>query len=231
MVTCTTPPFRAAVRLNSGVTRIEMTKSPTLLSATLLAAFAGGCSSTDITVSEDFQPAQGWILVTHGGIADIKAAIEEYDTLSKEVHRGFFRVELHPQSNGAVAVVLPDGFPAYDLANLTGWLSGPPAQENVHGSSSWITSPGSGAKYYLEPEASNPWGDTLIGADTKGMPVRVYLPETGLSEISASFSYKRPPQIEVSPQPVKIEISLDTITTFGNPKFVINRPKDHDWQP
>ncbi|MCD9027898.1 hypothetical protein LDO26_06725 [Luteimonas sp. BDR2-5] len=163
-------------------------------------------------------------------MSDVKAAVVDYDGLSREQRPNVFRVELHPQSSGAVAVVLPDGFPAYDLANMTGWLSAPPDQENVHDAVSWITAPGSGVKYYLEPETGNPWGDTLIGASKLGQSVRVSLPETGMSEVSASYSYRDEPEIEISLQPVTIEVTLDTSTAFGNPNFVVNSPKDHDWR-
>ena len=188
------------------------------------------CRAADSLADGSFKPAQGWILVKSGSVSDVKAAIRAYDGLRRPEHPGVFRVELHPQASGAVAVVLPDGLPAYDLVNMTGWLSAPPDQEGVSGVACWITAPGSEIKYYLEPEASNSWGDTLIGASTLGQSVRVSLPETGLSEVSASHSYKEEPEIKISPQPVAIEVTLDTNTAFGNYKFVVNSPKDHDWR-
>jgi len=203
---------------------------PRLLFTVLMTASTTSCTAADGSIDTSFEPAQGWILVENGSMADVKAAIIDYDGLVREERPGLFRVELHPQSSGAVAVVLPDGFPAYDLANMTGWLSAPPDQEDVYGAASWITSPGNGVKYYLEPETSNPWGDTLIGANALGQPVRVSLPETGMSEISSAYSYRDEPNIEVSPQPIMIEVMLDTSTDFGNPQFVVNSPKDHDWR-
>ncbi len=200
------------------------------LLALLMITSATSCKANDDSVDSSFKPAHGWILVKNGSVSDVKAAIGEYDDLVKEERPGVFRVELHPQSNGAIAVVLPDGFPAYDLANMTGWLSAPPDQEDVYDATSWITAPGTGIKYYLEPETSNPWGDTLIGASTLGQPVRVSLPGTGMSEVSAFHPYRPEPEIEISPQPVTIKVTLDTSTTFGNPQFVINSPKDHDWR-
>ena len=83
-------------------------------------------------------------------------------------------------------------------------------------------------KYYLEPETSNAWGDTLIGASTLGQPIRVFLPETGISEISVSQNFREEPRIQISPKPVTLEVTLDTNTAFGNPRFVVNRPMDHD---
>ncbi|MEO8366765.1 MAG: hypothetical protein ABI538_11210 [Pseudoxanthomonas sp.] len=206
-----------------------MSMYPRLLFAALMIASAASCKAAVDSIDGSFKPAQGWILVKNGSVSDVEAAIGDYDGLTKEERLGVFRVELHPQSSGAVAVVLPDGFPAYDLANMTGWLSAPPDQEDVHDAASWITAPGNGIKYYLEPETNNSWGDTLVGASTLGQSVRVSLPETGMSEVSASYPYKEEPEIEISPQPVTIKVTLDTSTTFGNPQFIVNSPKDHDW--
>ncbi|MGY0613436.1 hypothetical protein [Luteimonas sp. A501] len=207
-----------------------MSTYPKLLLAALMIASAISCEAADDSVDVLFKPAQGWILVKSGSASDVRAAISDYDGIAREERPGVFRVELHSQRSGAVAVVLPDGFPAYDLANMTGWLSAPPDQEDVYGAASWITAPGNGVKYYLEPETSNPWGDTLIGASTLGQPIRVYLPEAGMSEVSSAYLYREEPEIEISPQPITIEVTLDTSTAFGNPQFVVDSPKDHDWR-
>lgn len=208
-----------------------MLKSSRFFFAVLVIAFGTSCKGADDSIDGEFKPAQGWILVKNGSVQDVKAAIADYDGLVREDRPGVFRVELHPQGSGEVAVVLPDGLPAYDLANMTGWLSAPPDQENVYDAVSWITSPGDGTKYYFEPETGNPWGDTLVGASASGRPFRVSLPETGLSEVSASHAYSDEPAVEMSSQPVTMEITLDTSTDFGNPKFIVNSPKDHDWRP
>lgn len=176
-----------------------------------------------------FVPAQGLVLVTNGSASDVRDAIIEYDGLVREEKPAVFRVELHPQSSGKVAVVLPDGLPAYDLANMTIWLSAPPDQLEVYEAVSWLAAPGNGLQYYLEPEYDNPSGDTLLGSNNLGQSIRVYVPETGVSEISAAHAYEEQPEIEVSPQPVVIELTLDTGTSFGNPRFVVDSPRDHDW--
>ena len=218
-------------RPSAGLRRIRMSTYSLRLLAVLIAASVTSCEAADDSVEDvSFKPAQGWILVKNGSVSDVKAAVRDYDVLVREERPGVFRVELHPQSSGAVAVMLPDGFPAYDLANMTGWLSAPPDQEDVYDAASWITAPGNGVKYYLEPEISNLLGDTLIGASALGQSVRVYLPETGMSEVSSARSYRNEPGIEISPQPVTIEVTLDTSTAFGNPQFVVNSPKDHDWR-
>lgn len=180
-------------------------------------------------MDSSFVPAQGLILVGSGGVSDIRDAIIEYDGLVREESPAVFRVELHPQSSGEVAVVLPDGLPSYDLANMTVWLSAPPGQLDVNGAASWLVAPKSGLKYFLEPEYDNPHGDTLLGSNSAGQSIRVYVPETGVSEVSADHAYWDQPEIETSSQPIVIELTLDTDTSFGNPDFVVNSPKDHDW--
>ncbi len=206
------------------------TYSRFLLAALTTVFVTTSCKAVDDLKDNSFKPSQGWILVNNGKISEIEAAIHEYDGLTRELHPRTFRIELHPQSSGAVAVLLPDGLPAYDMANMTGWLNAPPDQESVYDAVSWITAPGNGTKYYLEPETSNPWGDTLIGASTHGQSVRVSIPETGLSEVSATHLYKEEPEIEISQQPLIIAVTLDTNIALGNPDFVIDSPKDHDWR-
>ncbi len=195
----------------------------------LITVFLIGLSSQ--SAGYEFFPAQGWILVKNGDIADVRAAIIDYDDLTKEIVAGTFAIELHPQTDGQLAVLLPNGFPAYDLVNMTGWLSSPPDQPSVYDAVAWITSPADGTKYYLEPEIENTWGDTLIGASNKGSSIRVYLPETGVSEISTPLTYKKEPIIDRLQDPIKISITLDKSTDFGNQNFIINSPKDHSWNP
>ena len=166
-----------------------------------------------------FEPAQGWILVAHGTLSAIELAIIDYDSLYLPERPGTFKIQLHPQSNGSVAVVLPDGLPAYDLPNLTGWLNAPPDQPDVSDAVAWITAPADGARYYLEPDPDNPFGDTLIGASSTGQSVRVHLPETGLMQDCTEISYREEPEIEISTNPTTLAVVLETSTEFGNPEF------------
>lgn len=175
-----------------------------------------------------FEPAQGWILVSKGDVSEVKAAISDYDGGSLGTHLAVFRVELHPQTTGTVAVLLPDGFPVYDLTNMASWLDAPPDQTGVYGAVAWLTAPGSGIRYYLEPEVHNPFGDSMIGASAQGQAVRVYLPQSGLSELTSVQPYRDEPDIEISAQPLVMELTLDTDPVFGNQQFVVNNPVDHD---
>lgn len=184
----------------------------------------GNVSEPTKTSESNFTPATGWVLVTNGGLADIKAAIVDYDALVREDIPGKFRVELHAQENGDVAVIFPDGLPSYDMANITVWLDAPPNQENVYGAKSWLTTPSGAATYFLKPEVGNVWGDTLVGASDDGESIRVEVPDTGISKISTTVTYEPEPQIELSAKPEVFLITLDTDTSFGNPGFFVNRP-------
>ncbi|KAB8189285.1 hypothetical protein FKV24_009380 [Lysobacter maris] len=188
-----------------------------------------GDADPALSADPAFRPARGWIRVGNGGIGDIEAAIVDYGGLTRAARPGIFSVELHPQGDGAVAVLFPDGFPAYDLANMTGWLGAPPQQPDVHDAVCWLESPGDGVRYRLEPELDNDRGDTLVGASADGRSVRVYLPETGVGEISQRREYVQEPELELSPRPVTIGLVLDTDTGFGNPDFLVESPLDQDW--
>ncbi len=200
-----------------------------LLTTCLMATTIAGCSASLEGKADSFVPAHGLILVKTGSLADVRAAVIAYDSLAREKQPHTFKVELHPQSDGSIAVVLPDGFPAYDLANMTGWLSAPPDQPLVHDAVLWITSPRDGAEYYLKSEIANLRGDTLVGSSSKGRPIRVYQPEGGVSEISTPVTYIKQPKIEVSPDPISFKVTLDASTAFGNQGFVVNSPVDHRW--
>lgn len=178
--------------------------------------------ATEVPGHHAFTPSQGWILVRHGSLEDIRVAIVEYDGLTREIRPGVFRVELHPQRAGGVAILLPDGLPAYDLANLAGWLDAPPGREDdVHGAIAWLVSPTSGVKFSLVPEAANEGGDTMLGASRDGVSIRVSQPEGRASVIPQQVGYQSEPDIDIARDPVIMEVTLDTNPAFGNPGFVI----------
>ena len=211
--------------------RARASKICAMWHAALLIGLAAGCSAEGHVAEGSFKAVEGIILVREGSLADIKAAIVEYDGLTLESEPEVFRVELHPQSAGGVAVLFPNGLPAYDMANMTGWLNAPPCQEAVYDAVSWATSPGDGAHYHFSPELENAWGDTLIGTREDGRTVRVYLPETGMSKLSARSMYVQSPDIEISAAPDVLEVTLDKGVGFGNPRLMVNHPDDHDWRP
>lgn len=193
------------------------------LTSALLSLVAAITGASEAHRDPSFTPAQGWILVRHGSLEAVRAAIVDYDGLAREVRPGTFRVELHPQRDGGVAILLPDCLPAYDMANLAGWLDAPPGrEEEVHRATAWIVSPSSGVKFSLVPEAANKWGDTMLGASSEGVSIRVAQPEGRVSVIAQHVAYQAEPDIDVMPDPVRMEVTLDTNTGFGNPGFIID---------
>lgn len=170
-----------------------------------------------------FTPSQGWILVHHGSPVEVQKAIAEYDELAREIHPGVFRIELHPQPDGRTAVLLPDGFPAYDLVNMTGWLDTPPEEIDAYDATAWIVSPTTGIKYSLMPEVENAWGDTMLGASSEGVSIRIRIPECEASEIPQRVAYQAEPHIDIASEPIRMDVTLDTNTKFGNPGFVVSK--------
>lgn len=194
----------------------------TFLRAMFFAAscFTGGCDDVTAQRQSEFAPTHGLILISEGHIENIRFAILEYDTLVKAVVPQSFIVEIHPQSDGTTAIVAPGGLPAYDFANLAGWLNAPPNQAAVRGAVVWMEAPGDGERYYLEPDQGNPWADTIIGTSMSGRRVRVALPEAAVFRAENSVVYRERPAFVSSPSPTSIVLTLDANTNFGNPAFV-----------
>lgn len=198
---------------------IEEASLARLKKAAQTASTEFGEADHDHSIDPAFEPAQGWVLVAHGSVSAIESAIIDYNSLYLPDRPGTFRIQLHPQSDESVAVLLPDGLPAFDLANLTGWLNAPPNQPEVSDAVAWITAPADGSRYYLEPDPDNPFGDTLVGASSTGQSVLVYLPETGLTEDTTDVPYREEPDIDLSKNPTTLTVVLGTNTEFGNPEF------------
>ncbi|MFV9657318.1 hypothetical protein ACNFCK_20725 [Pseudomonas sp. NY15366] len=178
----------------------------------------------------DFLPAKGWVLIENGSIEEIRAAILDYDSLVREEVPGTFTVELHEQKDGSIAALFPDGLPSYDIANITVWLDAPPNQKNVYGAKSWVSTPDGTSEYFLKPEVENEWGDTLVGSSKSGTSIRIYVPETGMSEIAQTVDYEPEPTISLSSKPMSFSITLDTDISWANPMLSINKPINHDWK-
>lgn len=199
----------------------------------ILALVLLGCgeSKEASPVSEsDFLSAKGWVLVEHGSVEEVRAAISDYDSLAREEIAETFKVELHEQQDGSIAVLFPHGLPSYDIANITVWLDAPPNQENVYGAKLWVSAPDGSNEYFLKPEVENQWGDTLIGSSKSGTSIRIYVPETGMSEVSQLVEYQPEPTISLSSNPVSFTITLDTDISWANPMLSVNQPIDHDWK-
>ena len=189
----------------------------------LLAMAAAITQASETSRDPDFTASQGWILVHHGSPREVQKAIAEYDELAREIRPGVFRIELHQQQDGRVAVLLPDGLPAYDLVNMTGWLDAPPEEIDAYGANAWIVSPTTGTKYSLMPDVANTWGDTMLGASVEGISIRLQIPEGRASEIPQHVPYQVEPHIDLVSDPIRMNVTLDTNTQFGNPGFVIDK--------
>ncbi len=197
----------------------------------VLVLFGCGESKEASPVSEsDFLLVKGWVLVESGSVEEIRAAISDYDSLAREEVAGTFKVELHEQQDESIAVLFPSGLPSHDIANITVWLDAPPNQENVYGAKSWVSAPDGTNEYFLKPEAENEWGETLVGSSKLGTSVRIYVPETGMSEVSQLVEYQSEPTISLSSKPVSFFITLDTDISWANPMLSVNQSIDHDWK-
>jgi hypothetical protein len=85
-------------------------------------------------------------------------------------------------------------------------------------------------EYFLKPEVENEWGDTLVGSSNSGTSIRIYVPETGMSEITQTLEYEPEPRISLHSKPVSFSITLDTDISWANPMLSINKPIDHGWK-
>lgn len=169
-----------------------------------------------------FESTAGWIWVRQGSIDQIKAVICEYTSVFVPQNPQIFRAELHCQSNGTVALLFPDGLPAYDLVNLTSWLNSPPDKDRPRNAVVWLTSCGDGTRYFFQAKPEGERNDTLIGADERGQGLHVYLPDNTLWTESDPIPFQQEPEIEHNSYPEVLELSLDVNMTFGNPSFEIS---------
>lgn len=181
-----------------------------------------GMVVTDMAEADDipFKPMQGLIVVEQASIAEVEGALRQYPVIGAPEVPGEFSLEIHPQSDGTFVIYPPDGLPAYDMINMTIWLDAPPQYPDMGYATSWVTSPYDGDEYYLEPDRSNEWGDSLIGASKKGRKVYIYIPDTGLMLRDNDIHYKPQPAFERQKNPTTIKLVLDKNTDFGNPMFM-----------
>jgi len=168
-----------------------------------------------------FESTAGWIWIRQGSADQVKAAIVDYTRLFTPQKPQTFRAELHRQADGTLAVLFPDGLPAHDLVNLTGWLNSSPDQKGPHNAVLWLTSCGDGTRYFFREKPENQGNDTLIGADEWGQGVHVYLPDNTLWTVTDAIAFEQEPEIERDCCPEVLELSFDVNTTFGNPSFEI----------
>jgi len=171
------------------------------------------------TNATDFESTDGWMWVRQGSIDRVRDALADYDQIYIPRLPKRFQVELHQQADGTIAVLFPDGLPAYDMVNLAGWLNAPPDQDTVFDTLVWLTSPGDVTRYVFTAIPDSRGGDTLMGADERGQGVHVYLPDTRLYSVPESMDFQREPEVERVANPTVLDLTLDADMGFGNPYF------------
>lgn len=174
---------------------------------------------------------EGGIFIRNGSLEEIQNAVEEHANLFPPQKPAMFPVKVSQLSSGSAIIEFPGGVTAYGLVNLIGWLNSPPGKGAVSGAFGWIVSPVTDIRYVLTPESENPAGDTLTGLSSEGKYVRVYQPEARMSEMSSLAQIPEFPMFEEADvqQSIEFSITLDAVTNFGNPGFVITDSKDKQW--
>lgn len=182
-----------------------------------------------------FVPAQGWILVDETPEA-VQADIASYAAIWFVVHRpDSFRVELHPQSGGRIALLFPDGFPALDLAGLAAWLGSPCRKQTPPIAAAWIAVP-DGDAYYFESDPTlhdvedgedqrdrcDEDGGLLVGASRAGQSVRSDVPRTHLVRSDAGPPYRPEPALRRSVDAITVHVTLDTGTPDRSDALVLD---------
>jgi len=184
-----------------------------------------GASQAFVLSQED------WIRVQSGLPESVQSAITSYGEVLAGEDSQDFPVVLSRHRDGYLVLTFPEKLPAYPFVNLIGWLGAPPGIEGVSGTTGWFTSPATGIRYVLEPDNSNPLGDTLVGYSSTGESVEVYQPDIGLC-LSAPKSRLEPEprlgQLEEISR-TKIRVPLEVRKSFGNPQFVITHPPNTQW--
>jgi len=172
-----------------------------------------------------------WIRVSTGTAASIEKAVVAYSKAASRPPARNFTVVLSRDSQGFFVLTFPQPLPAHPFMNLVGWLDAPPSVAGVSGAQGWFTSPRTSVRYALQPDRTNPSGDTLVGFASDGRRVVVYQPEVGLCTVSR--------QVPATPEPVlpnglrelrrfNIAVSLEYLDGY-NPGFVNTHPPDHKW--
>ncbi|MCB0078496.1 MAG: hypothetical protein KDD73_13865 [Anaerolineales bacterium] len=168
----------------------------------------------------------GWIRVTEATLTAVQEDIESYAELIPPAKPVQFQVALTAMDDGAVAVTFPDGVTSYLLTSLIMWLDAPPQRQVAGRAMGWLISPRSGLRYALqgEPEPS----DLLLGQDSQGRSVQLYVPEGTLCELSRTVAAPQEPTPPSNPPDVghRFQIAVDVDESFGNLSFVTTHPKD-----
>ncbi|MBD9481015.1 hypothetical protein [Pseudoxanthomonas sp. PXM02] len=184
-----------------------------------------------------FVPAQGWILVRET-VETVQADIASYtEYLKTEDPTDTFRIELHPQADGQVALMFPDGFPATDLAGLTGWVGSPCRKLTPAVASAWIVAQ-DGAAYYLESDPTlevledetekeardgcREGGGVLYGASSAGQHVRYDIRNAHLVTAETGTPYRKESAPARSGAPVLLRAAIPNQTARPDDGLVLD---------
>lgn len=164
-----------------------------------------------------------WILVRGGTAGAIRAAVVRHSQVAAPVAPAEFRVQVYRLGGGGHAVRADPPLPPYTFANLVNWLDDPDETAGAASAVGWITSPGSGTRYFLAPRIANAGGDTLVGIGDDGERVEVFLPDCSLTAVRNRFPSADEPAIDFSQlQPAEeFVVVADADRDFGNPDFVL----------
>lgn len=186
-----------------------------------------------------FVPGQGAILVNEAPDV-VRADVASYAALDAthglaQAHPDTFRIDLHPQPDGRVALRFPDGFPADDIAGLAAWLGSPCRKPTPPVAAAWIVAQ-DGAAYYLESEPTletdqegedprdgcREEGGVLTGASLAGQYVRYDAWRSHLTTAGAGRPYRPEPALPRSDTAVTIRVTRDTDMSYGGNQLVLD---------
>ena len=166
--------------------------------------------------------SRDWILVRGGTAEAIRTAVVKHSKVAAPVAPGEFRVQVYRLDDGTHALRADPPLPPYSFANLINWLDDPDETGGAASAVGWLTSPGSGTRYYLASKVANVGGDTLVGLGDDGQQIEVFLPDCSLSPARTRLAAADEPPIEFSQLRPAAEfvITADADRGFGNPDFV-----------
>jgi hypothetical protein len=171
------------------------------------------------------EPAECAIRMLTGSPELAHETVQEHSDLFRKVKAPDFPVHIALHPDGFTAVQFPEGLPPYHFVNLLAVLNAPKADEQT-GAAGWITSPGTGIRYSLQPEFDNEWGDTLVGSSWEGAPVRVYLPERAMCSLSTLVPPLPEPDFSAVPADGGIATS---VRCDVDPSFELTHAEDTRW--
>jgi hypothetical protein len=169
------------------------------------------------------QENPSWILVEGSSAEAIQHAILEHAEVCTPQQPSRHRVSIFLLDDSRWAIAFDPPLPPYEFTNLIGWLDDPEMTRDAQGAVGWLCAPGSGMRYFLAPQRENASGDTLVGIDSDGVRVSVYLPECSVAQTAEPVAPVPEPELPLQRmQAVAVfETTADSDPSFGNPEFVV----------